>query len=417
MIDVILCASGSDEVRIVHDLALDKSRTARVVRRCADLAETLAATAAGLGDVVLIDVTVKGLGRDPLAALMRDAAVVGLRAADGSEQTTLGLRHVLDSSAPTEEILAALSAAVVSEDEQSEAWVQDPDPESTRELGRLVAVWGPTGAPGRSTVAVNLAAEVALAGREAVLVDADTYGPAQSQILGVLDETPGLVAACRAHDRDTLDEETLESLLPLAQPRLRLLSGIGVPARWSEVRRTSMDGLWHALARRGEIVIADVGAVLEEDEELSYDTAAPQRNAAAISTLENADAVIAVVGADPVSITRLLREHGRLQELGVSDLHVVVNRVGAPIPGDRIRDLITSRMPAATLHLLPDDPASCRAAAWDGALLAESAPRSALRRALREIAASPVVLGEGPLEPDVAAHRDEASISGGGRRG
>ena len=270
----------------------------------------------------------------------------------------------------------------------------------------MVAVWGPVGGPGRSTIAVNLAAEAAAAGRETVLVDADTYGPAQSQMLGVLDEAPGLVAAARAHVRGTLDEETMDSLLPQVQPRLRLLSGIGVPGRWAELRRSALDGVWSALARRGGLVIADVAAVLEEDEELSYDTAAPQRNAAAISVLEAADAVIAVVSADPVSITRLLRDHSRLKELGVTELHVVVNRVGPPVPGERLRELIGSRLPLASLNLLPDDPAACRAAAWDGALLAESAARSALRRGLRDLAASPAVLGDAPapvIAPDRAA--------------
>src|SRR5690625_7628883 len=91
-------------------------------------------------------------------------------------------------------------------------------------------------------------------------------------MLGVLDETPGLVAACRAHDRDTLDERTLHALLPLVQPGLRLLSGIGVPARWAELQRSSLDGLWQMLTGSGDLVIVDVGPMLEEGEELSYDT-------------------------------------------------------------------------------------------------------------------------------------------------
>ena len=412
MIDIVLCASGSEEVRIVHDLAMDRTRPARVVRRCADLTETLAVVAAGIGDVVLIDLSVRGLSRDAVASMLRSAAVIGLRSREEAEGTTVGLRHVLEADAPIEEILAAVTAAVSSDEEHS-GWVQEgEEPASERETGRLVAVWGPAGAPGRSTVAANLAAEAALAGHGTVLVDADTYGPSLSQMLGVLDEAPGLVAAARAHDRDTLTEETLDALLPVVQTNLRLLSGIGVPARWAELRRGAMDGVWSALRRRGGIVVADIAPVLEEDEELSYDTAAPQRNAAALSALETADAVIAVVAADPVSITRLLRDHARLQELGVEELHVIVNRAGSPVPGDRIRELIASRMPVDSLHLLPDDPVSCRTAAWDGALLSEAAARSALRRGLREIASS--LLVPDPAQESSTAAEAKADVTAGG---
>ena len=412
MIDIVLCASGSEEVRIVHDLAMDRTRPARVVRRCADLTETLAVVAAGIGDVVLIDLSVRGLSRDAVASMLRSAAVIGLRSREEAEGTTVGLRHVLEADAPIEEILAAVTAAVSSDEEHS-GWVQEgEEPASERETGRLVAVWGPAGAPGRSTVAANLAAEAALAGHGTVLVDADTYGPSLSQMLGVLDEAPGLVAAARAHDRDTLTEEALDALLPVVQTNLRLLSGIGVPARWAELRRGAMDGVWSALRRRGGIVVADIAPVLEEDEELSYDTAAPQRNAAALSALEAADAVIAVVAADPVSITRLLRDHTRLQELGVEELHVIVNRAGSPVPGDRIRELIASRMPVDSLHLLPDDPVSCRTAAWDGALLSEAAARSALRRGLREIASS--LLVPDPAQESSTAAEEKADVTAGG---
>jgi MinD-like ATPase involved in chromosome partitioning or flagellar assembly len=401
VIDIVLCASGSEEVRIVHDLAMDRSRPARVVRRCADLTETLAVVSAGIGDVVLIDLSVRGLSRDAVATMLRSGAVIGLRSREEAEGTTVGLRHVLSADAPIDEILAAVTAAVSGEEEHAD-WVQEADPAPEQEPGRLVAVWGPSGAPGRSTVAANLAAEAALTGCGTVLVDADTYGPSLSQLLGVLDEAPGLVAAARAHDRDTLTAETLGALLPTVQPGLRLLSGIGVPGRWAELRRGALDGVWGALRRRGELVVADIASVLEEDEELSYDTAAPQRNAAALSTLEAADAVIAVVAADPVSITRLLRDQGRLEELGVEELHVVVNRVGAPVPGERIRELIASRMRVDSLHLLPDDPVACRTAVWDGALLSEAAPRSPLRRALRDLAASLLVPSTAEGEPSAA---------------
>ena len=78
--------------------------------------------------------------------------------------------------------------------------------------------------------------------------------------------------------------------------------------------------------------------------------------------------------------------------------NVIVNRVGAPIPGDRVRDLIASRIPVAALHLLPEETTTCRSASWDGALLAEAAPRSALRRGIRDIAVQSALLQAPTIE-------------------
>src|SRR5262249_54584000 len=63
--------------------------------------------------------------------------------------------------------------------------------------GRTIAVWGPAGAPGRTTVAVSLAAALARRGLRTTLVDADPYGGSVAQHLGVLDEVSGLLSAAR----------------------------------------------------------------------------------------------------------------------------------------------------------------------------------------------------------------------------
>ena len=81
--------------------------------------------------------------------------------------------------------------------------------------GRVVAVWGPTGAPGRTTIAVTLATELAALGIPTVLVDADTYGGSVAA-LSFLDEAPGIAAATRAADQGTLDLPTLARLAPVA---------------------------------------------------------------------------------------------------------------------------------------------------------------------------------------------------------
>ena len=66
-------------------------------------------------------------------------------------------------------------------------------------------MWGPTGAPGRTTVAVGLATELARSGVHTLLADADVYGGVVAQVLGFLDEAPGLAAAVRLANNGQLD--------------------------------------------------------------------------------------------------------------------------------------------------------------------------------------------------------------------
>ena len=60
-------------------------------------------------------------------------------------------------------------------------WVEetgaaDHDRARLKATGKLIAVWGPTGAPGRSVVAAGLAAHLADLGLHTVLIDGDVYG-------------------------------------------------------------------------------------------------------------------------------------------------------------------------------------------------------------------------------------------------
>ena len=395
MIDIVLCASGADEVRLVHDLSTEHRQECRVVRRCADLAETLGAAAAGVGDAVVIDLATRGLDRDVIAQMLQGtSAVVGLSPTDPDPgATALGLRVVVPSSVDGGALLAAVREALEDPTEVQAAATVDTVPAP---LGRVIAVWGPTGSPGRTTVATNLAREAALAGVDTLLVDADTYGPAVTQLLGVVDEAPGLVAASRAQARDTLDDETLASLTTVVAPGLRVLSGIGAANRWAELRAESLPGLWDRLSAHAELVIIDAGFCLEEDEELSYDTLAPRRNAATATAVTRADRVLAVVGADPVHVTRLLRERERLTELGADRLDVVITRADDADRAAQIAALVQDRISIESITALPLDAAACSRALWEGGALADIAPRSALRRAIADLV---VALGLAAASP------------------
>lgn len=258
---------------------------------------------------------------------------------------------------------------------------------------RVVAVWGPAGAPGRTTVAVGLAAELADAGSEVLLVDADTYAASVAQVLGLLDESPGLVSAVRAGLDGRLDPAVLARLAPVASPRLRVLTGLTRAARWSELRPAGLQAVLAAGRVLADVVVVDLAPPLEEDEELSYDTAAPRRNGAALDVLRAADDVVVVGSADPVGLQRLVRA---LQDLAAAVPSaapvVVVNKVRADAVGRNPTLRVTEaleRFAGVTLrHLVPDDRAATDRALLSGRTLLEQAPDSPARAALRTLAGS-----------------------------
>lgn len=267
--------------------------------------------------------------------------------------------------------------------------------EEGRPEPRLVAVWGPTGAPGRTTVAVNLAAEYAIAGLRTLVVDLDTYGPAVGVHLGLTEETAGVARAAHRADRGPLTAEDLVEAavrVRVAGGPLDVLTGLTRPERWTELRPGALRQVLAESRRGWDRVVVDVGFSLEQDEELSFDVPAPQRNGAAVLALSLADRVVAVGGADAVSLPRLLRGLETLPEdLPAERVEVVMNRVRPQASGispqAQVSGVWARYGPDLPLVAqLPWDPQAADRALFGGQVLAEAAPSGPLRRALRELA-------------------------------
>jgi MinD-like ATPase involved in chromosome partitioning or flagellar assembly len=413
---------------------LERATDLDVTRRCADLPELLAAAAAGLAPVALVSADLRSLDRAALAHL-RDSgvAVVGVYP-PGDEAAErhlrqLGVEAVVAADADGTLLQAAVDAlagprgsATAAADplesllvdpaqwpagaggaraEAGEAGLGTGDPDHE---GLLIAVWGPTGAPGRTTVAVNLATELSRTGARTLLVDADTYGGSVAQVLSLLDEAPGLAAAVRAADHGSLDLPGLARLAPEVTPGLRVLTGIPKAERWPELRAPALEHVLTLGRRLARFTVLDCGFNLEDDEELSYDTRAPRSNAATLVALALADRVLAVGAADPIGLQRLVRG---LQELAVMPVPapvVVVNKLRSSAvgshPEQRVREALARFAGVQEPRFVPDDRDTLDAAVLAGRALAESAPTSPARRAIAALAddyagATTVAVGRG----------------------
>lgn len=388
----------------------------RVVRRCVDVVDLLAAAAAGQGRVALVDAGLRRLDADVIDRL-RAAQVIPVGVVprgDGAAEDRLraaGVTHLVPADAEpavaASVVLDALRSAAEDDGARAARTFGDPStsmaippgtappppPGEPPHTGSLIAVWGPTGAPGRTTVAIGLADELARLGAATLLVDADVYGATIAATLGLLDESPGLAAACRQAGNRRLTPAALAALSWQLSPQLRLLTGPPLAQRWPELRPAGVEAVLAAARSLADYVVVDCGFCLETDEELSFDTLAPRRNGATLAVLDAADLVLAVGSADPIGMQRLVRGLAELRDTGLDrPVWVVLNRVrrGA-VPGDPKAELTAAlerfagRSAAA---LLPADQESIDAALASGRTIAETRPNSALRRAFTDLAAA-----------------------------
>ena len=427
--------------------ALDSGgATVSVVRRCADLTELLAASAAGIGRLAVVSADLPHLDREAVAQLhdagVRVLALTGSVPGQVERMGAIGIDAVVGDGSPGPALLAAVLALAQADDDGPGArhWDRSArsdgarrpadltDPADLADLarlraasgerlestlapvpaGRVIAVWGPAGAPGRSTVAINLAAELAELAELAdlahgpgpgaragvLLVDADTYGGTIAQLVGMLDESPGLAAAARAAALGGLDRTTFTRLTPVLAPNLRVLTGISRASRWPELSASALEVVWELARALAAWTVVDCGFCLEQDEALSYDTRAPRRNEATLSAIEAADVVVVVGSGDPVGVQRLVRGLADLANLpGVAQSRriVVVNRLRAsaagPRPGEAIAASLQRFAGIDAPHFIPDDAAGVDAAVLRGATLREAAAGSPARRAIAVLAA------------------------------
>ena len=281
--DVVIAAGDAPwEQAAIREI--DASTRLRLTRRCVDVADLLAIAHTGRAAAAVVSADLPGLDVDAVHQLERAGVRVAAVEADPARCGDLGIVRVLR--------LGALDDVAHDLPATTQGWPEQRAP--------VVAVWGPSGAPGRSTVALGVASAAAARGTGTILLDADTYGGALGQQLGVLDDVSGLVAACRAANNGRA-HDVVEHLVDI-DPHLRLLTGLPRADMWPQVRPGAFEAVLGQLRGRSELVVADCGFSIEPGT-----SPAAARNQTTLQVLEQADEIVVVGRPDPVGLARLVR--------------------------------------------------------------------------------------------------------------
>jgi len=417
MVCVLVLASGAGWESEALTRLGEASRVV-VLKRCVDVDDLMATAATGQADVALVALEAPGLDRSAVEHLRRHGVrPVAVVADPGRDDVAARLARLDVGSWVPAEDLAELAATVSRAEDLGDTragsgsslgtqstqstmgargvqgvlgsgtgpgdWTQ---PETLGRSGaggpgRVVAVWGPAGAPGRTTVATATAAEMARRATPTLLVDADPHAASVAQHLGVLDQVSGVLAASRLVAAGTLHER-LPATCRTVAPCLAVMTGLPRPDRWVEVRPGVLGDVLEASRSRGNVVV-DTGPDLAVDHAAGP---AGARNTMTLEALEVADEILVVGAADPVGLSRLARALVDVREVvGSTPLRVVVNRMRPSLGWSEadVVGMVEGFARVSALHFLPDDRAAVDRALVAGRALGEVGDSSVSRAVAR----------------------------------
>lgn len=359
---------------------------------CLTAAQLHDAIEASSVDIALVSTGPRGLDHAALTALARRRLPLVVLDPQPHHQRWMSFEGVvLGSDAPPELVLRGLDAALRGErlrqpidrplEELSTRGTRLADeadqlvelPSADESIGRVFAVVGGHGAPGRSTVALNLAA---LLGRVAstVLVDLDLGAPILSARLGA-NTNKNLVAV--AHTAPTTSTEWTLALGRDLQP-IRAgdcpqgLFLAGLPRPEAKVEVAFLVSLVDALRTRFEYVVCDTGVQWLDGDR------------AGRVAIQQADQVLLVATPDAGGIKRAHQALDRVRTfVGPVTLGAIVNQHRAHKDYDRAQ--LEFSLGEQLSAVLPFDPSACwRAVEEQRPVVFDQ--RSSLGRALLQFA-------------------------------
>ena len=261
---------------------------------------------------------------------------------------------------------------------------------------QLIAVTSPHGSTGKTTVAINIALDLASEKYKVLLIDADLAGPSIANYFCLSELPAGLAGAMRIASQNRFDQLQLERLsVQLPKTSVTILPGVMGEL---QVQPTSENLIEIArLAKQVfDFVIVDLGSVPETNNKNDFDSTS--------FWISLADQVVLVASADPVGIFRLLAIESSLLAL-TAEPKLIVNRLrNSVIPQAKSEIKTTlSRLGAIdVVAFLPDDPIQVDQAIRDGMVGSRLGRAGSFKTAVAIFTKSVILGRHGALDARVA---------------
>ena len=260
----------------------------------------------------------------------------------------------------------------------------------------VIAITSPCGSTGKTTVAINIALELAAEKARVLLIDGDTNGPAVANHFLVTEQPAGLAAALRIANQKRFDLDQLERLsFQFQKSTLRIMPGTqDLPLQAIDESAIAM---LLDTARSGfEYTVIDLGCLNPRSES--------RQDFLTGSILSLADRTVLVCLADPIGIFRLLSAEASIKSLP-SSIDLVMNRVRNSVIASARREIGITLQQLSSLEpkaFLPDDPVHIDQAVRTGVPATSLSRSGTFRQALTGFVRAELLGRKGQLDSRVA---------------
>jgi MinD-like ATPase involved in chromosome partitioning or flagellar assembly len=211
---------------------------------------------------------------------------------------------------------------------------------------QIIAVTSAHGSTGKTTVAINMALELAAEKFRVLIIDADLEGPSVANYFCLSELPAGLVGAIRIAGQNRFDQAQLERLsVQIPKSSITVLPGV-MSDQKLELTQESITAILDTAKANFDFVIVDLGS-LKPKQEFDITT----------EVVQSSNQVVVVALADPIGIFRVLRLEKTLMGLTETP-KLVINRLRNSVIAQAKSEIKTTLAGLSELEaaaFLPDD--------------------------------------------------------------
>lgn len=236
-----------------------------------------------------------------------------------------------------------------------------PEPQPLASGGQTLSFGATPGSPGATSLAINVAFELALAKHKVCVLDFDFHSPNLLATLAQESITAGLMGAKRLLSQQRLTGDELNRFLMVLNfdgTKVSVLPGLGSPAKETTPLDVDSATALIALAKsQFDYVLIDVGD-LTRNLEFSE------------GILKSVDLSFLICAGDPIGVRRFLWLKQRLDETALESAQLIVNRVRESVLGSnpkrQLADTLWRLANTEVCAFLPNDSLAFDQALLDG---------------------------------------------------